>query len=644
MGRTLFWYIFKDLVKIFFMASGALAGILSFGGLLRPLTQQGLDAGQVGKILSYFTPAMTTYSFPVAALFATTVVYGRLSADNELTACRAGGIGLGPFLGMAFPAVMFGLIVAIVSLLFLCFVVPVYTLKVEKVIYSNLAKLIATRIERTHKIEFGTAEIYAQKATIPPPDPHHPGQQRVILEAVSIVAYQRPDRTDPRFRDPHFKLPREFWLASSATVNIDDRPNRGVEKDGNKVAADDVVRLLIGLDGGSKFPRELSGGMQAGVGRGQFGPMEINSPIKEDPKFMTVGRLKWLFEHPEKSRRIGTVVAGFVRRDQQLRYLQGLADELNQGDREVSFTPRETPGSDPANDPASDTSTTGEAATGDKLSVSIADDVAATVNAALKVDQDSELSVTGIRPNAIRLVYQRPNEAPTRQEAKDLRIRARPDSVDGVMNVTIELLNRTPAGATRPMSGQYSELVNVPMPPELAALEDRTVGHYTNAIDPETRKPPITPGDLAGLNREMTILDNGILAESNSRASFAVSCLILVMVGCALGMMFRSGNFLTAFAVSFIPALLCITLIVAGQQTCHSVPFRDVLTHNPLKLGLGLIWSGNAINTILAISLLCACSGSSWHSRLWHSQTAGSFRRSRGTSAAFACCGLADNL
>src|SRR5205814_3942819 len=135
MGRTLFWYVFKDLVKIFMMASGALAGIMSFGGLLRPLTQQGLDGAQVSKMLGYFTFPMMAYSLPVAALFSATMVYGRLSADNELTACRAGGIGLGPFFGflspgMAFPAVVFGLLVAIISLLMLCFVVPIYTLKV----------------------------------------------------------------------------------------------------------------------------------------------------------------------------------------------------------------------------------------------------------------------------------------------------------------------------------------------------------------------------------------------------------------------------------------------------------------------------------------------------------------------------------
>src|SRR5881409_4030020 len=105
MSRTLFFYIFKDLFRIFLMTSGALAGIMSFGGLLRPLTEHGLDAGQAARMLSYFMPAMMTYSLPIAALFATTVVYGRLSADNELTACRAAGIS---YMTMALPAFWLG--------------------------------------------------------------------------------------------------------------------------------------------------------------------------------------------------------------------------------------------------------------------------------------------------------------------------------------------------------------------------------------------------------------------------------------------------------------------------------------------------------------------------------------------------------
>src|SRR5690349_6317434 len=58
MSRTLFLYIFKDLLRIFLLTSGALAGIMSFGGLLRPVTEHGLDASQAAKMLSYFMPAM----------------------------------------------------------------------------------------------------------------------------------------------------------------------------------------------------------------------------------------------------------------------------------------------------------------------------------------------------------------------------------------------------------------------------------------------------------------------------------------------------------------------------------------------------------------------------------------------------------
>src|SRR3954463_15108799 len=106
MSRTIFFYIFKDLMRIFLMASGALAGIMSFGGLLRPLTEHGLDAGQAAKMLSYFMPAMTTYSLPIAALFAPTVVSARPAADNELVACRAAGIS---FMSIGLPAVVLGL-------------------------------------------------------------------------------------------------------------------------------------------------------------------------------------------------------------------------------------------------------------------------------------------------------------------------------------------------------------------------------------------------------------------------------------------------------------------------------------------------------------------------------------------------------
>src|SRR5688500_7069670 len=197
MSRTLFFYIFKDLLRIFFMTSGALAGIMSFGGLLRPLTEHGLNAGQAAKMLSYFMPAMTTYSLPIAALFATTVVYGRLAADNELVACRAAGIS---FFSIGLPGLVLGLAVALISLMFLCFIVPVFTLKVERVIYSNLAQLIANEIERTHQIKFQETTIFAQEAVAAPDDPNRPDEQIVSLGGIMIVSYEPMESAVPGAR------------------------------------------------------------------------------------------------------------------------------------------------------------------------------------------------------------------------------------------------------------------------------------------------------------------------------------------------------------------------------------------------------------------------------------------------------------
>src|SRR2546430_17385484 len=129
MSRTLFWYILKDLLRMFLFASGVLAGIMSFGGLLRPLTEHGLSIGQVIHMLGYFQPPMTAYSLPIAALFATTIVYGRLSADNEIVACRAAGIS---HLAMALPALVLGLAVGVMGVVLLRFILAIFFIQAEE--------------------------------------------------------------------------------------------------------------------------------------------------------------------------------------------------------------------------------------------------------------------------------------------------------------------------------------------------------------------------------------------------------------------------------------------------------------------------------------------------------------------------------
>jgi lipopolysaccharide export LptBFGC system permease protein LptF len=136
------------------------------------------------------------------------------------------------------------------------------------------------------------------------------------------------------------------------------------------------------------------------------------------------------------------------------------------------------------------------------------------------------------------------------------------------------------------------------MPADIFALTTRPASQYIAGS--------LSPEDQMRLRRDLIKQTNSVISEMWARVSFAVSCFILVMVGCALGMMFKSGNFLSAFAISVVPALASIALIVTGQHTCENIPWNiDPATWtNPLKFGLMLIWSGNAAVFALGVVLL----------------------------------------
>jgi lipopolysaccharide export LptBFGC system permease protein LptF len=560
MSKTLFWYLLKDLLRIFLVTTGTLAGIMSFGALLKPLTQHGLGVGQVGMILSYFSPAMTTYSLPIAALFATTIVYGRLSADNELTACRASGISN---LAMTWPAVLLGLMVALVSLLFLSFIVPVFTLKVEKVIYSNIAQLIANKITRTHEISYGRTSIFAQAAEV---RPNQGDQQVVDLYSPMIFTYTTEDAPadsgGPMSSDDKankMKVPSKILIARRATAYISQQG--------------ESVRLQAVLEEGSDFPRGI-GGSQMSVGQTQFGPVDMGTPIRENTKFMDITELKRMLGNPESSRRLKAIVQQFILDEQRDAYFNTIAKSLRDPALRSFRFDAET----------------------ETLVISGSDLEIRTRGGELVINPRTEQDTARVRVDRESKV-EGATEVVSSDKAKQVRITLEPvDPAPGssaprrmVVNVrgydVIVEADEDPAAHET-----YLRPINIAMPEDLLAIERNDVRHYLNSKTASRR-------DQDDLKYNYYKLLASIRSEMHSRASFAVSCFILVMVGCALGMISKSGNFLSAFAVSVVPALLCIALIVTGQHVCENTP-------KSMGMGLSLIWSGNVIVLIMAVFLL----------------------------------------
>jgi len=106
-GTTLNRLIFWELVKVFLMSLGTVTGLLVTVPLFQQANQLGLTLSQVIEAIPLFVPNMLPYTIPATTLFASCVVYGRLSHDNEVVAIKAAGVHLFNILK---PALVLGFI------------------------------------------------------------------------------------------------------------------------------------------------------------------------------------------------------------------------------------------------------------------------------------------------------------------------------------------------------------------------------------------------------------------------------------------------------------------------------------------------------------------------------------------------------
>ncbi len=591
LSRTLFFYIFRDLVKVFLLASGVLAGIMSFGGLLKPLTRHGLDGSQVALMLTYAMPAMTTYSLPVAVLFACTFVYGRLAADNELTAIRAAGVSLA---ATALPGLVLGLVAAVISTAMLSYVVPAATFGAERVIYSNIAKLAANEVRRQGNIKLGSGStrgagelrLYAQDAQELATDD---GRQAVALRRVSVVRYADAEPTDDNPRP--VRQVQEVYLAGQATAFIDYSGD-----------PDDDVFITVELDNGTLIPRSRLGreGQEArevSFRTFDLPPYPLPSPLKEKTKFMDLATLHALDADPAESRRIGSMLRTYIRGDQRQAMLDLLFADIRRSG-ETAWTGgdgtiyRLAWRGDPSDARVRQQKfLAGPAADGEKHAVLMRSRLGpsgteVTELAVNAQDADVRIDVTG------------EDRARVEVRMTEARVTARVE--DGAAGGS-QLDESGVFGGDRFQEASRRNYVVefiTDLPPEATALANRGEAFY--------RTDPLAGDRVRGkMGREVAKLRNSVRAEIHGRFSFAVSCAGLSLVGAGLGMMFKTGNVLTAFGLSVTPAIVGIVMVVAGQHVAENVPDDVGLGGgNPLGLGLILIWTGNTAATLLGLALI----------------------------------------
>lgn len=548
MIKTLHWYIGRELLRVFFLTTGVLTTILAFGGTFRPLTKQGLGLLQLLKVLTDLMPAMLAYSIPLAALFAAVIVYWRLATDNELTGARASGTS---FAFLATPALLLGVVVGLIDLGMVGYVVPAFLQKTSQALQTDLASLLLHNVGQRQPFQFGNMVVYADRAypiPVPANDQPPPGVVRQIIQLQGLAATPLTNGK-----------PNAIVLARAANIIIDHVGQR--------------LQVAVQLDQGVAFDpnsfRQVQGTIRYLPPDGK--PYIIRSMLVNRPKFLDFRRLNALQTNP-------LLFAPIARLHRQLVLSMELASIAHwyllkfHPDVPITFVRTGT--------------------NGDAVSV-VAPAAILNKNKRLVLHAAHGRSVqVDVRSGRlVRMIYLARKVKLVIAAATPSAGQPPPQDVQSAILIASLQLSgnvrqRNPHLNRRFHSAPPSVvLANIAI--ASAARDHASVGGGG----------AVSPGAAALIKRIAQREDHlrrQVVSEMQSRASFALSCVVLVILGAALGIVLQGRNPLAVFVVGFVPAMVLVLLINTG---------RELVTRtdgSPMP-GLLLIWAGNGIILLLNI-------------------------------------------
>ncbi|MCP4265184.1 MAG: LptF/LptG family permease [Candidatus Brocadiaceae bacterium] len=150
-------YLVKELSRTFLPSLFCFEFVLLLGFSIQ-LLHKGLDVPSVFSVMPYMILYTLPHALPTSLLTATVMTYGKLSADNEITAIRIAGIHLH---NIVTPIVITGVFFSIITLYLNAEVLPRSYFKVRQLQEKAVKRVLATHlITAKKKIDFNPYQIY----------------------------------------------------------------------------------------------------------------------------------------------------------------------------------------------------------------------------------------------------------------------------------------------------------------------------------------------------------------------------------------------------------------------------------------------------------------------------------------------------
>lgn len=537
---TLHSYVLRELLKTFGLALAALTVLFTMGGGLYNVVRfEGVSAGDVFGVVPLLLPIVITLTMPMAALFAATMVYGRLAADNELLACRAAGINVHRlFLSVGLLAVF----VAAFTLLVGNFVVPGFVDQMQDFARRNLRDLVAQQLQ--HKGFFHRGKSGEDRYTVTAEK-----AEGVAPAALRAKGFEVADGlhylllTSPTFlnADARGDLVR-FMVARYVLCVFDTRV--------------DPLAVTFHVRDGWDFE---VGKSAAAIEQQQFGPASWSTPTPFRMSLVDL-RLLWRWRHrPWEVPRFKDEVAKFLADLQKQRFAGWGAAELRAG-RPLLL--RDEYG----------------------LHYRIEGTVA-------------RATAENLELKAARVTVSAPDGQPrTMYEAERAELNSA--VLPTIMLAEIKLL-QTPTHDVLEYDYRTGIIGGPRRKPTLSldqVLPPSSVVAEVARCDPATLLDPEV--DLAlderladrrlGLQKGAQRVQRKLTGTINFRLGCTLSVLVTLFMGAALGVMFRGARALAAFALALVPFFTVLILLMLGRQLTEDA----LLTRaGPLVTwgGLGLV-------------------------------------------------------
>lgn len=544
---TLHRYIFRELMKVFIPSAVALTLILSLGSILRPVQEYGVGPRQVIHLMGYFLPITLTFVLPMAALFAATLVYGRFASDNELDACKAGGVSL---LTLVYPGLVLAIVVAIANLILSFHVMPVFVHRAEKSLKADAKHILFRNIQRRGYYKLPPDDRYRIYADLANP-------RNNTLSGVIVT------------ESKGYEI-EKIITAESARVHFD--PHERF----NEVRITAYNTYQMGLEDEVPFSAE-------------WVPLTMPFPslLADDIKFKKIDEMKKI--------RLDLMRFDPIAKLARDTYAQ-FTTELLAEDIEKRLT-AENAGNEEKKLRLKDSVTSANSAaksnfyklhSGEKLVEFTAgqcsvrgEEQVQLFNKVVVIEYDasSRKTLRTLQCTRASLHIEGDKFAPTL--TMDLRSPTwqQPDGSEGLAQRVIIRGLILPEAVTDKFT-------------TADVLETVSPASIDSALQKEPSPRLKTLQNKLQRKIQKTLAD--IKAELHTRLVFGIGCVTLIMIGIGLGIILKGGHLLSAFGVSSVPAAVLIVCIMMGKNITKN-PYTQVSS------GIVLMWAALVLLSVLAV-------------------------------------------